>query len=94
MAKVVLDLSYSDKDKDIYDKFILKLESEGWEIENTFIDQRKGRGKYYYRTMLRHIVDETDCGHENTEILNGLQHCLDCGGVRDLNEKGQKVQKN
>ncbi len=56
MSKAVLDLNYSDKNKDQYDKFIIKLEEEGWKTENTFIDQQKGRENYYYRTMLRRIV--------------------------------------
>jgi len=56
MEKVSLDLSYNDKDKKEYESFFEQLEEEGWQLENTFIDQRKGKGNYYYRTMIRRIV--------------------------------------
>lgn len=56
MEKVALDLSYSDKNKNDYDKLIEQLKEEGWKLENTFIDQRKGKGNYYYRTMIRRVV--------------------------------------
>lgn len=54
--KVTLDLSYSDETKPLYDSFISKLQKEGWKLENTFIDQRKGKGNFYYRTMVRRVV--------------------------------------
>jgi hypothetical protein len=56
MEKVSLDLSYNDKNKKEYESFFGQLEKEGWKLENTFIDQRKGKGNYYYRTMIRRIV--------------------------------------
>ncbi len=56
MEKVSLDLSYNDKNKKEYELFFEQLEKEGWQLENTFIDQRKGKGNYYYRTMIRRIV--------------------------------------
>lgn len=56
MAKVVLDIIYPESEKDKYEKFILKLENEGWKLEHISVDCRKGRGKYHYRTMLRHVI--------------------------------------
>lgn len=56
MEKVVLDISYNDKNKKEYESFFEQLEKEGWQRENTFIDQKKGKGNYYYRAMIRRDV--------------------------------------
>ena len=56
MEKVSLDLLYNDENKKEYELFFEQLEKEGWKLENTFVDQRKGKGNYYYRTMIRRIV--------------------------------------
>lgn len=56
--KVVLDIHYNDDTKELYEAFILKLESEGWVQEHISVDCQHGRGKYYYRSMVRRIVSE------------------------------------
>ena len=55
--KVVLDVRYDDDIRELYEAFILKLESEGWVQEHVNID-KGGRGRYYYRSMVRRVVEE------------------------------------
>lgn len=56
MPKAVLDIHYEEKDKILYESFIIKLEREGWKQEHISIDCKHGRGKYFYRSMVRRVV--------------------------------------
>lgn len=57
MEKLSLDLSYNSKNKIKYDRIICELIREGWILESTYVDHKKGKGNYYYRTIIRRLSE-------------------------------------